>query len=107
MSYGAGHILDMLQRMKQNRSLMTSKRNRFKNQLRDGIHEEDTDPERLYFPEVSEEELRRIKLKIRYEALQQRKRERAAYEIAIFVVVVFILIGVVVDLIFKICYFIW
>lgn len=86
MSYGAGHILDMIQRMKQNRSLKPSHRNRFKDQLRDGIYVEDTDPERLYFPEVSEEELHRIKLQIRYEALQQRKRERVAYGIAIFVV---------------------
>lgn len=92
MSYGAGHILDMIQRMKQNRSLKPSHRNRFKDQLRDGIYVEDTDPERLYFSEVSEEELHRIKLQIRYEALQQRKRERVAYGIAIFVVVIFILL---------------
>jgi hypothetical protein len=92
MSYGAGHIMDMIQRMKQNRSLMASKRNRFKIQLRNGNHVEDTDPERLYFPEVSEEELHRIKLQIRFKALQQRKRERVAYGIAIFVVVVFILL---------------
>jgi hypothetical protein len=86
MSYGAGHILDMIQRMKQNRSLKPSHRNKFKDQLRDSIYVEDTDPERLYFPEVSEEELHRIKLQIRYEALRQRKKERVAYGIAIFVV---------------------
>lgn len=86
MSYGAGHILDMIQRMKQNRSLKPSHRNRFKDQFRDGIYVEDTDPEQLHFPEVSEEELHRIKLQIRYEALRQRKRERVAYGIAIFVV---------------------
>jgi len=88
MSYGAGHIMDMIQRMKQNRSLKPSKRNKFKDNNRETIHVNDCEAEQLHFPVVSEEELHRIKLQIRFKALQHRKKERMAYGIAIFVVVV-------------------
>ncbi|MFN3639347.1 MAG: hypothetical protein ACK4UK_00370 [Flavobacterium sp.] len=92
MSYGAGHIMDMIQRMKQHRALKPSNRNTFKGQLRDSIHVEDTLHERLYFPEVTEEELQRIKVEIRYKAMLHRRRERWAYGVAIAVVVVLMLL---------------
>jgi hypothetical protein len=92
MSSGAGHIMDMIQRMKQNRSLKPSKRNKFKDNNRETIHVNDSEQEQLNFPVVSEEELHRIKLQIRYEALRQRKKERVAYGIAIFVVTILMLL---------------
>jgi CRISPR/Cas system CSM-associated protein Csm2 small subunit len=73
---GAGHVADMNNRVKQNRSLKPSKRARFKGNNRDTIYS-DTLPSltELTFKKVSKTELRKIKEKIKNRARKDRIKE--------------------------------
>ena len=75
MSFGAGHVQDMNNRMKQNRSQRPSKRAKFKENSRDPIYSSDKKPEKPIFKKVSEKELNLIKYKIREEAFKKDKKE--------------------------------
>ncbi len=71
MSSGAGHILDMMNRMKQNRALRNSQRNKFKNNL-DAVLGKDSRGPAINNPQISEEQLLQIKKEIQNKA-QRRK----------------------------------
>ena len=74
---GAGHILDMINRMKQNRAQRPSNRQKFKSNNREIINSEsDNGIIKPIFKAVPEKELIEIKNRIQESAEIQRKRER-------------------------------
>lgn len=77
MSSGAGHILDMMNRMKQNRALRNSQRNKFKNN-RDAVLGKDSRGPAINNPQVSEEQLLKIKKEIQNKA-QRRKNIQSIF----------------------------
>jgi hypothetical protein len=82
----AGHILDMIKRIRQNRSLQPSKRQKFKANNREHIYSDNLNPdERGKFKIVSDEKLNELKLQIRERAKKERKEEMILF--AIFLVV--------------------
>jgi hypothetical protein len=89
---GAGHVADMNNRVKQNRSLKPSKRAKFKDNNRDNIYS-DSLPSltKLTFKKISAMELGRIKDRIRSRAAKDRKRE-----LYIFLFIVLILLALLI-----------
>lgn len=82
----AGHILDMIKRIRQNRSLRPSKRQKFKEHNRDHIYSDNFDPkDRGSYKIVSEEKLNELKKQIRERAKKERKQELILF--AIFLIV--------------------
>ncbi|MBT8293333.1 MAG: hypothetical protein KJN70_08665 [Eudoraea sp.] len=82
----AGHILDMIKRIRQNRSLQPSKRQKFKANNREHIYSDNLNPDdQGKFKIVSEEKLNELKMQIRERAKKERKEELILY--AIFLVV--------------------
>jgi len=93
MGLGAGHVMDMINRMKQNRAQRPSNRSKFKENNRDGIHSSDKKSRRPNFKTVPEKELTEIKNQIRERAKAEQKKERVIFAIVIIGFVI-ILIGV-------------
>lgn len=62
MSGGAGHILDMMNRIRQNAALKSSRKNKFKGNNRSGIYSKEH-PTKLEFdfPKASKDELEQLK----------------------------------------------
>lgn len=83
MSFGAGHVMDMINRMKQNREQRPSNRAKFKGNNREGIYSSDNKSKEANFKTVPENELKEIKLQIRKHAEKERKKERILYGILI------------------------
>ncbi len=83
MGYGAGHVMDMINRMKQNRAQRPSNRAKFKENYREGIYSTNKKSKRPNFKTVSEKELNKIKKQIRERAKIERKKERLIYGIFI------------------------
>lgn len=83
MSYGAGHIMDMINRIKQNRAQRPSNRPKFKENNRKGIYSTDKKTKRPIFKTVPEKELNKIKKQIRERAKAERKKERLIFGIFI------------------------
>lgn len=75
MSFGAGHMQDMINRMKQNRAQRASSKNKFKENSRDAIYSDSSDYERPKYKTVSDEELFEIKQKIHRKAEIRQKKE--------------------------------
>ena len=88
MGAGAGHVLDMINRMKQNRAQRPSNRGKFKENNREGIYSTNKKPEQLNFKIVSEKELHKIKLLIRERAKLEVKKERIIYGVCILCAVI-------------------
>lgn len=90
---GAGHILDMINRMKQNRAQRPSGRQKFKGKNREIINSEaDNGIIKTKYKAVSEKELIVIKNRIQERAEIERKRERILK--AVFLVIgLIVLIG--------------
>ncbi len=81
----AGHILDMINRIKQNKTLR--KRKKFRENNRENSYTEKFDIATEYdFPTVSETEMQRIKTKIRQVA--KFNNRRSLYVLAIVIVLV-------------------
>ena len=78
MSGGAGHVADMNNRMKQNRSMKTSNKPKFKSNNRD-LNFSQSESEKLTFKKVSEDELSQIKNEIRRKSESERKKERLIF----------------------------
>jgi hypothetical protein len=78
MSGGAGHIMDMNNRMRQNRSMKSSNKQKFKSNNRD-LDFKKGNSKKLEFKKVSDKELERIKFKIRQKAKAERKREKIIF----------------------------
>ncbi len=81
MSYGAGHILDMINRIKQNRAQRPSNRAKFKESFRERIYSTAKKSERPNFKTVSERELIEIKNQIRTRANAKQKKDQIIYGI--------------------------
>ncbi len=79
MSYGAGHIMDMISRMKQNRKLRPSNRSKFKENNRQSIYSTEDGHEKPIFKKIAPEKLQQIKAHIQFKAKRQRKKERLIY----------------------------
>ena len=83
MSHGAGHMLDAINRMKQNRKLRPSNRMKFKENNRDVIYSSiaDKKSKQTNFKTVSEDKLNEIKLRILEYAKTERKKEYVLFGI--------------------------
>lgn len=90
---GAGHVADMNNRVRQNRSIKSSNRARFKDNR--GTIYSDSVPTltKLDFKKVSKIELRKIKEEIKNRALKDRTRETYIFlSLVIVLLVILILI---------------
>lgn len=83
MSNGAGHIMDMINRMKQNRALRPSSRQKFKEHSRDKIYLTNKKAEQTNFKTITEKELTKIKKQIRDRANTERKKVQFLYGVFI------------------------
>ncbi|MCT8341222.1 hypothetical protein MG296_14240 [Flavobacteriaceae bacterium TK19130] len=93
MAYGAGHALDMIKRMAQNRSLRPSNRSKFKENNRDGIYSEPNKyTEKPEWKKIPEEELIKVKEQIRLKAEKEKKKQRILMTVFV-VTFILILIG--------------
>ena len=72
MSYGAGHILDMINRLKQNRAIRPSNKAKFKEHNRETIYSK---RRKIKFKTVPKEKLEEIKNQIRARAKSERKKK--------------------------------
>ena len=88
MGLGAGHVMDMINRMKQNRAQRPSNRSKFKENNRDGIYSSDKKSPKPNFKTVPEKELIEIKNWIRKRAKTEQKKERI-------IIGIFILFGII------------
>lgn len=79
----AGHVFDMINRLKQNGALKSSKRRKFKSNDRAAmyVHEEHHKTE-LHFPHSTPEELEALKHKIREDADNTKRRVYILYSFA-------------------------
>ncbi|MGZ2368773.1 hypothetical protein ACXR6G_03205 [Ancylomarina sp. YFZ004] len=82
----AGHVLDMIIRMRQNRAIKTSNKQKFRSNNREASH---SDKAALRYKKVSKEKLEKIKGKIRLKAGLERRKEILV--ISIFLVLVIII----------------
>lgn len=88
MSHGAGHILDMINRMKQNRALRSTNKQKFKGNNRGIINSEsNNETKKPIFKTVSGKELIEIKEGIRNQTKAKRKKERIVYGMFFIVVI--------------------
>ncbi|SFS67852.1 hypothetical protein SAMN04487906_1302 [Zhouia amylolytica] len=85
MSFGAGHIQDMINRMKQNRSLRPSARAKFKDYNRAVIYGDGET--QLQFKTVSREKLIQIKKNIQQRARIDRRRELIVYGLILGIII--------------------
>ena len=73
MANGAGHIQDMINRMRQNRASRPSNRSRFKENNREAIYEKTPFQEKPNFKEVSPKTFLRVNSQFREKAAKERK----------------------------------
>lgn len=93
MSFGAGHIQDMNNRLKQNRGQRPSNRPKFKDHYKGSIYStSDSKASRVHFKSLSKAELEEIKYRIRKQAEKERKKERIIYGITLSVTILTIII---------------
>ena len=91
MSGGAGQVADMNNRMKQNRSMKTSNKPKFKPKYRD-VNLSKGESEKLIFKNVSEDELTQIKNEIRKKAELERKKEELIFISTAFVLIIILIL---------------
>lgn len=84
MGSGAGHVMDMNNRLKQNRAQRPSKRAKFKENNRDAIYATSKKVQLPHFKTVPTEMLNSIKMQIQNRARAERIRNR---QISIFAAV--------------------
>jgi len=83
VSNGTGHILDMINRLKQNRVILPSYKAKFKENNRTTIYSERVKVKQPHFKKVSKEKLREIKKQIRTRAKSEYKKEVIIYMISV------------------------
>lgn len=76
MSHGAGHILDMINRLKQNRAIRPSNKAKFKEHNRETTYSK---RRKIKFKTVPKEKLEEIKNQIRSQAKSEKKKEAIIY----------------------------
>ena len=87
MSSGAGHIMDMMNRIKQNTALKASRRNKFKGgNSYSNVSNSKTEYD---FPNVLNSELELIKSKIRNEAKKANRKQFANWVLISLIIVIF------------------
>ncbi len=89
MSGGAGHIADMNNRMRQNRSMKASNKPKFKS----GNRDLNFNSKKLSFKKISEIELKKIKCKIQKDLKKDRKNQLYIFIISLLITVVIIFIS--------------
>ncbi|WP_422082341.1 hypothetical protein [Ulvibacterium sp.] len=87
----AGHILDMLKRIRQNRSLRPSNRQKFKEDNREVIYNETYKENKASFKEFPESQVKEVVNTIRREAKAKRRKEFAFLALVILIVVAIVL----------------
>ena len=87
MTGGAGHVRDMQNRARQNRSLRASQKDKFKASSRDLIYSKGKS-EKWKFKDISKEKLDEIKKNIRKKARKERKRERIIILIIVLIIII-------------------
>lgn len=95
MGLGAGHVADMINRLKQNRAQRPSNRSKFKENNREGIYSSDKIKEKPQFKTVPEEELNLIKHQIREKAKADRRREFIIYGIISLVIFITLVLAII------------
>lgn len=90
MFFGAGHIQDMINRMKQNRAQLHSNRSKFKENYQGGIYSKKEKSKKPNFKKIPEKELNKIKKRIRENAKVEQKRQRIAIGILMLFGIVFL-----------------
>jgi hypothetical protein len=75
MSFGAGHVQDMNNRLKQNRANKPSNRAKFKGNNREGIYSEKYQSGNFRFHEVPKEKLEQIKENIRLKSRIEKHKQ--------------------------------
>lgn len=85
MGNGAGHILDMINRLKQNRAMRPSNKAKFKENNRETIYSK---RRKIKFKTVPKEKLEEIKNQIRAQAKSERKKEAIFYLASVALVLV-------------------
>lgn len=89
MSFGAGHIQDMNNRLKQNRAQRPSKKVKFKGNNNTPLHSKSTtQPTRFRAMNLSAEELIEIKNSVRRQAKKERKKELLIHGIVFIIVII-------------------
>lgn len=87
MGSGAGHVMDMNNRLKQNRALRTSNKAKFRENNRNTIYSKNnTKSKKLSFKTISQEKLNVIKQQICIRAKKQNRSERIIGFICILIV---------------------
>jgi predicted nucleic acid-binding Zn ribbon protein len=86
MSGGAGHVRDMQNRMRQNRAMRSSQKDRFKSNNKNLSYSKGKS-HKLNFVEVSDEKLEEIKRDIRVKAKQERRKEIILFLIVCLVII--------------------
>lgn len=87
----AGHILDMLKRIRQNRSLRPSNRQKFKGDNREAMYTETQEENKASFKEFPESQVKEVVNTIRREARSKRRKEFLFLALIILMVVAFVL----------------
>ena len=85
MGNGAGHILDMINRLKQNRAIRPSNKAKFKEHNRETIYSK---RRKIKFKTVPKEKLEEIKNQIRARVKSERKKEAIFYLASVALVLV-------------------
>ena len=85
MGLGAGHVMDMINRMKQNRSQRPSNRSKFKENNREGIYSSEHFNKHPSFKTVPEKELVEIKKRINDHAKSKQRNEQVIFWILLIV----------------------
>lgn len=85
----AGHVLDMIIRMRQNRAIRTSNKQKFRSNNREAAH---SDKATLHFKELPKEELERVKIGIRKKARSEQRRLIITFIITAVLVIALMLI---------------
>ncbi len=86
MTGGAGHIMDMNNRMKQNRSMKTSKKEKFKSHSRDVIHS-DEKKTKWNIRRISKVRLDKIRRRIKEKAIWEQKKEKLVFAFVALIVI--------------------
>ncbi|MDC9723485.1 MAG: hypothetical protein PSN34_12045 [Urechidicola sp.] len=93
MSGGAGHIADMNNRMRQNRSMKASNKPKFKSGNRD-LNFDTKNSKKLSFKKVSESELKLIKIQIQQDLKKERINQLYIFILSVIIAIIIILLGV-------------
>lgn len=74
MTGGAGHALDAINKLRQNRFLRKSNRTKYGENIKEGVHTADENI-KMSFSKVPKDTLSKVKSDIRKQALKERRKE--------------------------------